>query len=276
VWNFKTNQMYPLRGHTDWVNQVRVDLASRTVLSASDDCQIRLWDMDTRECIKTFVGHIGHVQQVLPLPADFEPESEVNATLSTDNSDTASVASGQSSTPAVGAPAPVEDTRALYGPSFVDDPTRPLPPAFIVSGGLDATVRLWSTATGRCLKTWFGHLEGIWALQGDALRVVTGANDGMVKVRSSTSISYHCLLSDGGLTIHCIGLGPEIRTMRADLHGPSRAGDVRGAGRQPDGEWERRWRGEVVQLPRRGWPRGVRNPELRAHRMASCRPRQPF
>lgn len=30
-------------------------------------------------------------------------------------------------------------------------------------------------------ETFFGHLEGIWGLAGDSIRVVTGANDGMVK-----------------------------------------------------------------------------------------------
>jgi F-box/WD-40 domain protein MET30 len=201
--------MFSLRGHGDWVNQVRIDLPSRTILSASDDCQIRLWDLDTRKCLRTFVGHMGHVQQVLPLPADFEPDLEVldggvgaaaeagagTAGAPPDNSDAASTTSSssrRSSTPAVvvggdtnarGAlPAATDDPRALYGSAFVSEPSRPLPPAYIVSGGLDATLRLWSTATGRCLKTWFGHLEGIWALQGDTLRVVTGANDGMVKV----------------------------------------------------------------------------------------------
>jgi F-box/WD-40 domain protein MET30 len=69
----------------------------------------------------------------------------------------------------------------MYGPSFASDPSRPLPPRYFLSAGLDSTIRLWDSATGRCLKTMFGHLEGVWSLAGDTIRVISGANDGMVK-----------------------------------------------------------------------------------------------
>ena len=68
VWNFEDKSTFLLRGHTDWVNAVRVSSASRTVFSASDDCTVRLWDLDTRSCIRVFEGHVGQVQQVLPTP----------------------------------------------------------------------------------------------------------------------------------------------------------------------------------------------------------------
>ena len=74
IWNFFDKSTFVLRGHTDWVNAVKVDSASRTVFSASDDCTVRLWDLDTKSCIKSFEGHVGQVQQVLPLPHDFEIE----------------------------------------------------------------------------------------------------------------------------------------------------------------------------------------------------------
>ncbi len=68
----------------------------------------------------------------------------------------------------------------LYGRSFIDDPSRPLPPRYMLSGGLDSTIRLWDTATGKCPKTFFGHVQGVWSLAGDTLRLISGANDGMV------------------------------------------------------------------------------------------------
>lgn len=68
IWNFEDQSRFTLRGHTDWVNSVRVDSASRTVLSSSDDCTAKLWDLDTKTCIKTFEGHVGQVQQVVPYP----------------------------------------------------------------------------------------------------------------------------------------------------------------------------------------------------------------
>ena len=72
VYDTNTKQTFLLKGHTEWVNAVKIDSASRTLLSASDDCTVRLWDLDTRQCIKVFEGHVGQVQQVLALPPEFE------------------------------------------------------------------------------------------------------------------------------------------------------------------------------------------------------------
>ncbi len=142
--------------------------------------------------IRTMHGHVGHVQQAITLP-DFEPDDEVLHGRLADNSDTVSVASGRSSTPAAlsfrrpeaAATSQEEDPRLLYGPGFFDDPSRPLPPRYVLSGGLDSTIRLWDSATGRCLKTFFGHVQGIWGLAGDSLRFISGANDGMVSTCDS-------------------------------------------------------------------------------------------
>ncbi len=43
IFNLKTRELYTLKGHSDWVNHVKVDgTASRTCLSASDDTTIKL------------------------------------------------------------------------------------------------------------------------------------------------------------------------------------------------------------------------------------------
>jgi FOG: WD40 repeat len=195
IFNFDSKEAFCLKDHEDWVNCVRLDIASRTVFSGSDDTTIKLWDLDTRQVIRTYQGHVGHVQQVLLLPPEYEPDDELltGNTHSGDNSDTLSIASGAdgngNATVSVvhpehrrcDSPSRDEDVRALYGPTFAADKERPLPPRYFLSGGLDSTIRLWDSATGRCLKTMFGHLEGIWSLAGDTIRVISGANDGMVK-----------------------------------------------------------------------------------------------
>lgn len=179
VFNFQTGTTFSLHHHEDWVNNVKVDMTSRTLLSASDDCTIVLWDLDTREIIREFVGHVGHVQQVLPLPADFEPDEDPNAAAQ-DPTETMSVASGKSSSPVTANSSDVE-IRATYGPGFIDNPDRPLPARYILSGGLDASLKLWDTSTGNVVRNQWGHLEGIWSVECDSLRMVTGANDSLVK-----------------------------------------------------------------------------------------------
>jgi F-box/WD-40 domain protein MET30 len=66
---------------------------------------------------------------------------------------------------------------------FFNDPERPNPrPNYIVTAGLDGTIRLWHVSSGLCLRTFFGHLEGIWSIKADNLRIVSTSEDGMVKV----------------------------------------------------------------------------------------------
>ena len=180
VWNFEDKSKFTLRGHTDFVNAVKVDAASRTLLSASDDCTVRLWDLDSRSVIKTFEGHVGQVQQVVALPHDFDFEpTEVN-----DGDDASSDESVHSPEPLEQSPSqPIAEP---YGPGFTT-PDRSRPPRYILTGALDSTVRLWDTYTGKCLRTYFGHVEGIWALAADSLRVVSGAEDKMVKVWDTRS-----------------------------------------------------------------------------------------
>jgi F-box/WD-40 domain protein MET30 len=211
IFNFQTKVSYCLRGHTDWVNQVRIDTPSSTLLSASDDCTIKLWDLESRTEMRTFIGHVGHVQQVLPLPEDFEPDDLPDGAGSggaRDNTDTMSIASGRSATPlerTVPIASQEDDIRSLY-PGFASNPSRPLPPRYMLTGGLDSTVRLWDTAKGKCLKTFFGHVEGVWGLAGDALRVVTSANDGMVKVWDPRSGTCERTVTGHRGPVTCVGL----------------------------------------------------------------------
>ncbi|KAJ4391281.1 hypothetical protein N0V93_004898 [Gnomoniopsis smithogilvyi] len=179
VYNFQTGTTFSLNHHDDWVNNVKVDMLSRTLLSASDDCTIVLWDLDTREVIREFVGHVGHVQQVLGLPHDFEPDEDPS-TAAQDPTETMSVTSGNSSPSVPGQSSDIE-LRAAYGPGFVDNPERPLPARYILSGGLDASLKLWDTSNANVVRNQWGHLEGIWSVECDSLRMVTGANDSLVK-----------------------------------------------------------------------------------------------
>lgn len=198
IFNFETKQICTLRGHTDWVNHVRIDSASRTIFSASDDLTVKMWDLDSKTCIKTFTGHVGQVQQVLLMPPDFEPDEVESA----DKAETGSVRSGRSITPTE----PPFDDGTAYGPGFGSNEGRPLPPRYMLTGGLDNTVRLWDTATGQCLRSMFGHVEGVWGLVGDTLRVVTGANDSMTKIWEPRSGKCERSFTGHVGPVTCVGL----------------------------------------------------------------------
>jgi F-box/WD-40 domain protein MET30 len=194
IWNFIDKSTTSLRGHKDWVNDVKVDFQSRTVFSASDDCTVRLWDLDTMKTIRIFEGHVGQVQQVTLLPAEYEPEdAEVE--------DTDDGASSTSSFTDL-------DTPDEFSLSVFESwgKNRPLPPKYILTGALDSTIRLWDVISGRCLKTFFGHVEGVWALAGDTLRVVSGAEDRMVKVWDARTGKCEKTFSGHTGAVSCIGL----------------------------------------------------------------------
>jgi len=45
--------MHVFRGHTDWVCSVAFSPDGRTLVSGSADGTMRLWDMQTKACIRT-------------------------------------------------------------------------------------------------------------------------------------------------------------------------------------------------------------------------------
>ncbi|KAF2464254.1 sulfur metabolite repression control protein-like protein SconB [Lindgomyces ingoldianus] len=201
VHDFRTYQRFTLRGHTDWVNSVKIDLPSRTLFSASDDCTVKLWDLDTHTCIKTFEGHVGQVQQVLPLPHEFEiDEDDFTAQADYDTSDTASLTSDGHPHAAPGTPeAPSE-------PLFPLEPDRRLPPSYMLTGSLDGTIRLWHVPSGRCIHRFFGHVEGVWSLAADTLRLVSGAEDKTIKIWDPRTGKHERTLTGHTGPVNCVGL----------------------------------------------------------------------
>jgi len=155
VFNFDSKETFCLRGHEDWVNHVRLDPVSKVLFSASDDCTIKMWDLEHKTCIKTLEGHMGQVQQILLMPEEFEPDEDIPAA---DSGDGNSVASARSSTPSAyvhnastlgsSFQDPVipghDEDRAAYGPAFSNYPSRMLPPRYILTAGLDNTIKVRS------------------------------------------------------------------------------------------------------------------------------------
>ncbi|KAL8727014.1 MAG: hypothetical protein Q9166_006312 [cf. Caloplaca sp. 2 TL-2023] len=199
IWNFEDKSTFLLRGHTDFVNAVKLDTASHTVVSASDDCTVKMWDLDTKQCIRTFEGHVGQVQQVLLMPVEFDfDEGEFD-----DHDGSSSPASLQSqSAPSQATTDPCP--KDCFGPGFLLN-NRALPPRYMLTSALDSTIRLWDTTNGRCLHTYFGHLEGVWALAADTLRIVSGAEDRMVKVWDPKK-GYERTFTGHAGPVTCIGL----------------------------------------------------------------------
>jgi F-box/WD-40 domain protein MET30 len=52
----------------------------------------------------------------------------------------------------------------------------------VVSSSLDNTVKLWDMQTGKCMRTLFGHVQGVWSLSLDNLRIVSGSHDKTIRI----------------------------------------------------------------------------------------------
>ena len=223
IYDTNTKQTFLLKGHTDWVNAVKIDSASRTLLSASDDCTVRLWDLDTRQCIKVFEGHVGQVQQVLALPPEFEID-EVDLLAGDKDDDASSTVSSQTGDRHdehhQHASAPANTL-----PFWPHDEERAAPPRYMLTGALDNTIRLWDVhapavssssadcamqtslpTTTACLRTFFGHVEGIWALAADHLRLVSGSEDRTVKIWDPRTGKCERTWTGHAGPVTCIGL----------------------------------------------------------------------
>jgi F-box/WD-40 domain protein MET30 len=192
-----------LQGHKEWVNCVKIDLVSRTLLSASDDMTVKLWDLDNHKCLKTYDGHCGQVQQVLPLPREFEiDEDDFVTNANNDFSDAASLASEGGNISPLGCSA--QDTSF-----FPDEPDRPNPPSYMLTGSLDGTIRLTHIPSGRCVHTFFGHVEGVWSLAADSLRLASGAEDKTLKIWDPRTGQCERTLTGHTGPVTCVGLSDE-------------------------------------------------------------------
>ena len=203
VWDFQGNKSFTLRGHENWVNAVKIDAASRTVFSVSDDLTIRLWDLDSRRVVKCLTGHAGFIQQVVLLPHEFE----LHGRHGDPNHDgSSSTRSSRSSSPHVTQTHAEFAVADAYGPSYSSD-RRPRPHRYILTSALDNTIRLWDTATGECVREFFGHVEGVWALGADMLRIVSGAEDKCVKVWDPQTERCERTFTGHAGPVTCVGLG---------------------------------------------------------------------
>ncbi|KAF8163015.1 WD40-repeat-containing domain protein [Crassisporium funariophilum] len=230
VWNLRTGGAFTLRGHSDWVNAVQLwdsnpdSRASSTdasifdvsgsaspigssasnassqidpgkmLFSASDDGTIKLWDLNLRTCVKQFTGHVGQVQSMkLLLAAECNDESAVEV-----------VDQNQNPEPTGGSPSDVRKTPE-QGNLLALNRKKPV----LISGSLDNTIKLWDIETGKAVRTYFGHIEGVWAIASDKMRLVSGSHDRTIKVWSREDGGCTATLVGHQAAVSCLALGED-------------------------------------------------------------------
>ncbi|KGK35352.1 hypothetical protein JL09_g5498, partial [Pichia kudriavzevii] len=84
--------------------------------------------------------------------------------------------------------------------------TRANLPNYILTASLDNTIKLWDVKTGKCVRTQFGHIEGVWSISADTFRIVSGSHDKSIKIWDlQNGQCMHTLTNASSVT--CVGLG---------------------------------------------------------------------
>lgn len=159
IWHIDSRTCYTLKGHTDWVNCVKLDYESRTCFSCSDDFGIKMWDINENKLIKNFKGHLGQVQKIVLLHL----QDDVN--LITDENC-------------------IDQNNNRVEPCNAESGLKPgvRYPSHIVSCSLDSTIKIWDVKTGKCIRTQFGHVGGVWDIECDNFRIISCSRDKHTKV----------------------------------------------------------------------------------------------
>ncbi|KAH7096094.1 WD40 repeat-like protein [Auriculariales sp. MPI-PUGE-AT-0066] len=242
IWNFRTGECFTLRGHKDWVNSVQLwqlpgtesstcssaaaaagfDIdPGKMLFSASDDCTIRLWDLARKTCVRQFSGHVGQVQSLLLLNVEEGCEEDEDDAME----------GVQSPVPSDVAVRP-KPTGAPTSRIWRSTPSASLTPSpltecglrpgvrlpQLISGSLDNTIRTWDIESGMAIETLFGHIEGVWSVVGDRLRLASGSHDKTIKVwqREETAPPLNLVGHEGPVT--CLALSDDKIVSGSDDH----------------------------------------------------------
>ncbi|CAG8535906.1 9808_t:CDS:2, partial [Racocetra fulgida] len=204
VWNYHTDKcITKLEGHTGGI--LSLHFVDYIVASGSTDTTIKIWDFSSRKCF-TLTGHREWVNKVIIF--------QKLQLLSCSDDHTIRIwdLTSQSCTRIFdGHNAPVQCIQPtllrmdLNATLTTIDEDNLIP--VIISSSLDNVIKVWSLQTGECIRTLFGHEEGVWSLAVDKLRLVSGAQDGTVKIWDKDSGNcMHTLTGHCG-AVTCVALG---------------------------------------------------------------------
>jgi len=158
-----------LKGHTRWGGSVSFSPDGKHIASGSGDKTIRLWSVETGECIKILTGHTDPVESV-----SFSPDGKYIASGSNDGTIKLwSVETG-------------ECIKTLGGHTYDGDSISFSPDGKYIASGRGTTIKLWSLKTGECINTLTGHTE--WgcsvSFSPDGKYIASGSWDNTIKLWS--------------------------------------------------------------------------------------------
>ena len=191
------------KGHTGYVTSVCLSADSRFALSGSHDKTLKLWEVATGLCLRTFAGHADQVNSVF-LSVDSRFALSGSGTYNSHDNTLKlwEVATGRCLRTFTGH---TESVNSVY--LSADN-------LFALSGSDDKTLKLWEVATGRCLRTFAGHsyMVNSVCLSADNLFALSGSSDNTLKLWEVDT--GRCLLTfkghTSGVTSACLSIDSRL------------------------------------------------------------------
>ena len=155
------------KGHTDWIRSLTFSPDGITLASASFDKTVKLWDIRTGECLKTFQGH-GRVNSV-----SISPDGTTLASGSDDKTVKLwDIRTGECLKTFQGHTDAVESVEISRDGRIV------------ASSSSDETIKLWNISSGECLNTLRGHTNIVLsvAISPDNTTLASGSSDKTIKL----------------------------------------------------------------------------------------------
>lgn len=209
-----------LHGHTGAVLSVALNASGHLLATGGEDLTIKIWDMQTLECVKTLEGHQGWLSSItFNLYSQTSTEDNI---LASGGSDCIirlwDVQSGQTLRTFEG------HKQGILAIAF--SPNGRL----LASSSVDHTIRLWDTHTGQEIAAWSGHNHATaWALafSPDGQMLASGSEDQTIKLWNvKTQQCYRTLLGHTGI-VQSLAFNPSGHTLvSATLNQSMRLWDV--------------------------------------------------
>ncbi|MBD2462598.1 PD40 domain-containing protein [Oscillatoria sp. FACHB-1407] len=176
IWDLNSQRIVnTLRGHTQPICSIALNLTHRYLATSSDDQSIRLWSLDTGHELNVLLGHVGRVRSIAFSPSKPDISDSPGILVSAGNDKTIriwDVATGQL------IKVLAEHTNCVNSIAFSPDGH------LLASASDDQTIRVWDTATWKGITTLEGHSHWVWniAFSPDGQTLVSSSEDRTVRL----------------------------------------------------------------------------------------------
>ena len=165
------------------------------IVSASSDKTIKIWDVQTNECLSTFEGHTNFVRAVVL-------SSDEKYIVSGSNDQTIKIWDTKTG----------ECLNSLEGHfDYVNSIAISTNGKYIVSGSGDKTIKIWDLKTGKCLKTLKGHTSYVVsvAISTNGKYIVSGSGDKTIKIWDLKTGKYLKTLKGHSNFVNSVVVSPD-------------------------------------------------------------------